>query len=195
MDEMSYSGTEVHSKTSLVVPKLKEDGSNWVLYRKRLIDYICGQAGYQKHFTGRAKPPTPLTPIEKNDADKVDAYEDAMDEYIQKQSAIRSIILGSLPEKIQIRIINKNHVADLWSALCQLYEDQNAVMQAHLLSQLHRIQTPEGGDPLKTIVEVLQKSNDYAAAGGILKDQDAAAILINAIPSQSHPVIHPDSDD
>src|ERR1700753_3476791 len=138
---------------------------------------------------GSTKAPTPLSDVDKRDPDKVEEYEDLMDEFLHKQSAIRSIILGSLPEKIQVRLIGATLVADLWTQLCKLYEDQNAVIQAHLLSQLHRIQTPEGGDPLKTIEEVLRKANDYAAAGGDLIDHDAAAILINAVPSKYHPVI------
>ena len=50
-------GIEAFSKTSLLVPRLKEDGSNWVLYCTQLQDYLCGQKGYRKHLTGRAKAP------------------------------------------------------------------------------------------------------------------------------------------
>lgn len=123
------------------------------------------------------------------DAAKVTAYEDELDVYLEKQSTIRSIIMGTIPEKVQIRIHSQKTVKELWEKLCSIYQDQNAVTRAHMLSQLHLIKTPEGGDPLKTIAEVLAKSNDYAAAGGNLDETDTAAILINAVPSKYHPVI------
>ena len=92
------------SKTAIIIPKLKEDGSNWANYHDRMLDYLNGQPGFRKHLTGRARPPKALSIADQMDDDKVEAYEDALDLYIQRQSAIRSIILGSLPEKIQIRI-------------------------------------------------------------------------------------------
>jgi hypothetical protein len=83
----------------------------------RIINYINGHTGYCRHLTGRAQPPAALSDTDKGDSGKVEAFEDAMDEYIQKQSAIRSIILGSLPEKIQVRVINSRVVSDLWNNL------------------------------------------------------------------------------
>jgi hypothetical protein len=88
MSDLMQPGTEALSKTSLLVPKLKEDGSNWVLYRTRLLDYIYGQKGYRKHLMGRVKAPTPLTEEEQRDEDKVEEFEDQMDEFTEKQSAI-----------------------------------------------------------------------------------------------------------
>jgi hypothetical protein len=119
----------------------------------------------------------------------VEAFEVLMDAFLRKESALRSIILGSIPPRIQNRLLNCTRAADLWSGLCKLHEDQNAVIQAHLLARLHRIETPEGGDPLKTIEEILTGANDYSAAGGYLTDQDVGAILINAVPSKYHAVI------
>jgi hypothetical protein len=111
MSEVSnHANSEALSKTSLLVPKLKEDGSNWVLYKTRLTDYICGHPGYRRHFTGRAKCPTP--PTDDTDPDALEKHEDNMDEFIQKQSAIRLIILGSLPEKLQVQLINISIVHD-----------------------------------------------------------------------------------
>ena len=65
---------------------------------------------------------------EKKDAAKVEAYEDVMDEFIQKQSAIHSRILGLSPEKIQIRFLRHLLVSDMWAELCRFFEDQNAII-------------------------------------------------------------------
>ena len=180
---------ETVTKASLFVPKLKDDGSNWYNFRNRILDYIYGHDGYRKHLMGRVKPPAALSDADMKDPAKVDAYEDQMDAFLKKESAIRSIILGSVPERIQNRIISATRASELWLQLSKLFENQNAVIQARLLSELHRIRTPEGGNTLKTIEEVLSKSNNYSAAGGTLSEQDVGAILINAVPAKFHPVI------
>src|SRR6185437_10242899 len=131
MEDVTVSGLETFStsKTSFLLPKLKDDGSNWVLYQTQLTDYINGQPGFRKHLTGRAKPPKDLTDVEKKDADKVDTYEDSMDEYLQKQSAIRNLIHSTLQEKVRIRLMNPDHsVKDMWAELCSLYENQNVIV-------------------------------------------------------------------
>lgn len=166
MAETTNVVTETSSKSSILIPKLKSDGSNWVLYHSRLIDYINGQPGYRRHFTGREKEPTDLSDADKKDDAKVEAHEDLLDAYYQKQSAIRSIIMGTLPETIQVWIFHSKPVDKLWDALCEIYQDQNVVTIASMIAAIHRIKTPVGGDPNKTIAEILQKSNDLAAAGG-----------------------------
>jgi gag-polypeptide of LTR copia-type len=121
---------------------------------------------------------------------KVEAYEYLIDDWYEKQFAIRSVILGTLPEKTQVRLGSaESNVTELWKELLQIFEDQNVGIQAHLLSQLHRIRTPEDGDLMK----VLRQSNDYTAAGGTLTELDIATVLINAVPTQYHPVIQTSS--
>jgi hypothetical protein len=143
---------------------------------------------------GRVKPPTvPKIDEKTSDSDKeklTEAYEKEMDEYAKKESQIRHIIFSTIPEKVTQRIINVRPAEKTWNALCGLFEKQSVIVQADLLAQLHDIRCSEGDDPLETINEVIKKSNDYAAAGGTLRDAETAAILIKAVPKQYHTVIH-----
>ena len=93
-----------------------------------------------------------------------------MDEWKYIQSSISSIIMNSIPERLQNRICVKEDatVCEMWTKLCSIYGNQSILVQAGLLVQLYLITCPEGGDPLKTIDEVLKKANEVMAAGGKL---------------------------
>jgi len=158
------------------LPRLKDDGSNFTLYRQRMEKSICGQKGYRKHLTGRAKVPKELTADEKKDSSKVDAYEDALDEYEQMESAIQALILASISETHQVRVVGATSAHEMWSVLCSLYQNQNVVLLANLKRGLYQIICPDGGDPLATIDELLRLGSDYSSAGGDLSDEDARSL-------------------
>ena len=91
-------------KSSQKVQKLKEDGSNWVLYKDDIFEVVCGHVGYRRHITGRAKQPVKpadliipanasareRTQLQEDHKKELDNYKDEMDDWVQKQSAIRS---------------------------------------------------------------------------------------------------------
>jgi transposase InsO family protein len=183
-----------NAKINTLLPKLRDNGSNWVLYKERMWDVLVGQ-DFRKHLMpGRARPPIApkltqsMTDKEKEDA--ADRYEEAMDNYSRKESAIRAIILSTIPEKTQQRIIHVRPASATWEKLCSLFEKQSIIVQADILAQLFEVRCGEGEDPLKTLDKIVQLSNEYAAAGGKLKDAETAAILIKAIPKDYHSVIH-----
>ena len=119
-----------------------------------------------------------INPETKSPETVIETYEAEMDLYIQRESGIKAYILASIPESIGQRIVNLSSACSMWESLSAIYEQQSAVMKADLLAQVHEVKCPDGGDPLKTIDEIVQWSNDYAAAGGVLQDSHAAAILI-----------------
>ena len=136
------------TKNGLTAPKLKDDPSNWVLYKNRMTSLIEGHAGYRRHITGRALKPASLAGKDKADAEKIEAYENAVDEWMTKEAAIKSIILSSVSERHQVRLISSDPgeqtAKNMWDALTALFEDQNPVLLADLLGDLHALRTPGG---------------------------------------------------
>lgn len=119
--EISLNG----GSTGKLLPRLRDDGTNWVLYKERLHDILVGQ-GYRKHLMGREKAPvkTAIT-ADMSDAKReeaLDKYEELMDEYAKKESAIRSIILSTIPEKIQQRIVSVRPASATWEKLCSIFD-------------------------------------------------------------------------
>ena len=91
VSDLSANG--VLGKTSSLLPKLRDDGSNWVVYKERMWDLLVEQ-DCRCHLMGRVKPPTvPKIDEKTSEADKeklTEAYEVEMDEYSKKESTIRT---------------------------------------------------------------------------------------------------------
>lgn len=175
-------------KSLFSIPKLQDGGGNWVTYKDRMWNLLIGMEGFRRHLTGRAKEPT--KPSDEDDDTAMDAYEDLMDSYLQKQSAIRTIILSSIPETLHIQLIHSKNAQELWLTLCGRYDNQSAMVKSDIFGQLNDLRCGDEGNPLTTIDQILKLANDYASAGGELHDDQASAIISRAMPAKYRPLIN-----
>ncbi|KAF7333659.1 Transcription factor [Mycena sanguinolenta] len=160
---------------------------------KKITEFLTGQPGFRKHLTGRAKePPKPAdlkenaTKAEQEAHEKlVDEYEDDMDEYLQKQAAIASILTNSWPDDVHQQLIGIRPVHKLWASFCALFENKSVLGMVDLLVDLLRIECTgdEDEDVLAVIDRFIKKRNEYISAGGQLPEEVYAAFLIKAMPS------------
>lgn len=69
--------SDLSSTTSLKIPLLVEDGSNWVLYKAQFLTAVHAK-GLRRYLEGRERMPTPTTaPGVDSEADE--RYETALD--------------------------------------------------------------------------------------------------------------------
>src|ERR1700761_3759081 len=174
-------------------PKLAPGGANFVSYKEKMAEFLTSQPGFRKHLMGRAKPP--IRPADlKADATKaqqdahiteMDTYEDEMDEYLQKQAAIASILTNSWPDDVHQQLLGVRPVYRLWSELCALFENKSVLGMVDILVDLLRIECTgdEDEDVLAVIDRFIKKRNEYISAGGTLPDDVYASFLIKAMPS------------
>ncbi|EJD32741.1 hypothetical protein AURDEDRAFT_77498, partial [Auricularia subglabra TFB-10046 SS5] len=153
---MSTDLSVVTSSQKLVstIPRLLPGGTNWVTYKERMLQYLLGQPGFRKHLTGRAKEPKAVAAYEL----QLDAYEDLMDDWVQKQAAIASVLTSSWPEDIQHLFIHITPVSARWKALVAQFEDQSVLSKSDLLIQLLDIRCTGLDDE-----DVLDKSESHAS--------------------------------
>ena len=178
--------------------KLKDDGSNWVLYRTRIYNAITAQRGLRRLLEGTAKAPVkPEKAQEEVEAsalqayeDELEKYEDAYDLWMERQATIKSAILASIPERYQTRLVPLATAKEMWDELSRNFEKQSDLVKSDLFSTLVNLRTPEGGSVTETIDKLLRCYNDYCAAGGLLEMNQLASILINAIPKEYHSTIN-----
>jgi hypothetical protein len=161
--------------------------------------HLLGQPGFRKHLMGRAKEPQAPEKLADNASkaeieaheNKVDAYEDLMDGWLQKQAAITNILIASWPEEIHQRLIGVRPASALWNTLCERFENQGVLAKTDLLMDLTetRCTSEDPEDALKTIERLIKKRNEYILAGGTLTDDVYAAILTKAMPKKQRPVV------
>jgi hypothetical protein len=93
-----------------------------------MAEFLVGQLGFRKHLMGPVKQPTKPADL-KDDTTKVqmaahkeaaDKCEDEMDEYLQKQAAIVSILTNSWPDDIHQQLLGVRPVHKLWCSVHSL---------------------------------------------------------------------------
>jgi hypothetical protein len=114
----------------------------------------------------------------------LDAYEDKLDEYLQKQAAIASTLTSSWPDDVHQRLMGICPIDKLWNALCNLAENQSVLAETDPLALLSINYTgDEGEDVLLVMDTFVKKRNEYVAAGDDLPDEIYAAFLIKLASS------------
>ncbi|KAF7350699.1 Transcription factor [Mycena sanguinolenta] len=149
--------------------------------------------GLPQALTGRVKPPAKPADLKENATkaeqdvheELMDSYEDEMDEYLQKQAAIASILTNSWPDDVHQQLIGIRPVHKLWDSFCALFENKSVLGMVDLLVDLLRIECTgdEDEDVLAVIDRFIKKRNEYISAGGQLPEEVYAAFLIKAMPS------------
>jgi hypothetical protein len=124
------------------VPKLAEDGSNWITYKERTLTAI-GARGLMGHIDGRAielisfdvdkttkvvtkKDGTPATQTEIDELDK------KIDEYYQKNSLVKQQIFSTITDRLLLRIQKLKDASEIWKEICQIHEGKTELVQIDL---------------------------------------------------------------
>src|ERR1700761_542251 len=196
MSELTSATTKFNN--AILGIKLKDDGSNWVLYRTRIYAAIVSQKGLRRILDGTAKAPVkPEKAQEEVEASALQAYEEELEKYeeaydlwIERQATVTTALLASIPERYQTRLVMFKMAKEMWDELVRNFEKQSALVKSDLFSTLYSIRTPKGGNATETIDKLLRSYNDYCAAGGVLEIDQLASILINAVPKDYHSTIN-----
>ncbi|KIL66131.1 hypothetical protein M378DRAFT_58712, partial [Amanita muscaria Koide BX008] len=109
--------------------KLKDDGTNWVTYRERVMNTLTHK-GLHRHVTGTVRKPDTIIEdkgkfYKAGDKAKtkelteaeIEANEKAMDEYVQKEASVREVIYETISQSMFLQIKNEPTAAKVYSKL------------------------------------------------------------------------------
>ncbi|KAJ2921695.1 hypothetical protein H1R20_g15406, partial [Candolleomyces eurysporus] len=142
--------------------KLKEDGSNWAVYRDRTIDHLKGK-GLRSHLNSRVTKPIELTeryseslnkfffylpsdidfenPLESADVDK---YEQLASDYDRNKGLGSDVLNNTIPTAIYREIHHLPTLATKWRALQAMFEHRGNTVQINILSKLQAARYTSG---------------------------------------------------
>jgi hypothetical protein len=113
------------SNHSLTIPKLHDDGSNWVDYESK-AQMAMGSKYLIRHVDGTTRQLTPyitLNRILMSDPstvatkDKIDAKEKKLDEYEQKEYMACHVILGTILICLSSTVKSLKSMKEMWDAV------------------------------------------------------------------------------
>ena len=136
---------------NLKVPKLSEDGSNWVLYKSQVTSAILAKK-LRRYLNGTAKEPQPPTaPGVDPDADE--KYEDALDAYESGHATIKTLLFQTLPEPLKLKISSKMKADECWKIVTETFDSQGDFVQVEVLRQMNNLHCTDE-DPHPTLLEL-----------------------------------------
>ncbi|KAI0665646.1 hypothetical protein C8Q78DRAFT_985958, partial [Trametes maxima] len=120
---------------SVRVPKLELGGSNWVLYKDRLL-WAADAKGYRDHLDGTAT--EPVAPQATTDtaartaAPGAVAYEAEMAEWRKGEANVKQLIASTIPDSLFMKIRMKPNARAIWEALAQEFERKSRMVSVDL---------------------------------------------------------------
>ncbi|KAG2051863.1 hypothetical protein BDR06DRAFT_861493, partial [Suillus hirtellus] len=122
------------------IPKLANNGSNWITYKERALTVIHAQ-GLMQYLEDITKP----TQYSKDTAGdfikpdgskaskkEVEELEEKIDEYLQKDSLTQQHIFSTILDRLLLQVQKLDLALKIWEEIRVLYEGKTELMQIDL---------------------------------------------------------------
>src|SRR5258705_9255657 len=173
------------------IPKVAEDGSNWVTYKERMLTAI-GARGLMQYVDGWAKQPipfvldasqTPLNVAGKPATDtEIEALDDKLDDFYQKDALVKQHIFSTISDRILLHVQNLQSASKIWAEIRKIHEGETELVQVDLHCQLQEMHCKEGGDIHIHFSELMRMHEQLAGIGVIIDECDFYVIVLGSLP-------------
>jgi hypothetical protein len=127
-------------QTPIAIPQLLSNGTNWVLYKRRIGFTLQTKPQLQRHLEGTEPVPAALKPLSnKATNDEKKAYKEVLteyltsrDEWIVSDGLVIQQIIGTIPDTVFIRIQHLTTVGAMWKALKKDFKGCTQAVQNEL---------------------------------------------------------------
>jgi len=165
----------MHFEDKITIPKLSDDGSNWVDYRDCVLWLLESQT-IDDHID-HDSPPTAY-----QNQGKVGRVE-YTDHWKKEETAIKQVISPSIPHAAFSCIKGQKNVKGVWDILKQIYEEKTRVLAADLMRWFQNTRCSDN-DNIRTHFENLCNLREQLASmGKLISDKDYTDILLASLPA------------
>ncbi|KAI0365545.1 hypothetical protein BV20DRAFT_954126, partial [Pilatotrama ljubarskyi] len=120
---------------SVRVPKLELGGSNWVLYKDRLL-WAADAKGYRGHLDGTVTEPVAPQAQAAQTATAMAAETatpgSALAEWRKGEANVKQLIASTIPDSLFMKIRAKPDARAIWVALAQEFERKSRMVSVDL---------------------------------------------------------------
>ena len=182
----------------VTLPKLQEDGSNWVMYKERVQNHLTSK-GLLRHLTGTAKRPMEIE--EKNGKvhrkgnttamtdDEFETYLDSIDTYAQKEAKVHEVLYDTLTKTVTLQIKGQPSAAESWKKLTSIFETKGDMTITDTLLKLANTHYVDGNDMRVHVTTLLELRERLAEMGHSLSDQQFSAYIRTSLTAEYRPLL------
>src|SRR5258705_13785662 len=157
------------------IPRLADDGTNWITYKERLLTAI-GARGLMRYIDGRTKQPLAfeLDPtgktIVKEDGKPAteaeqEARDDKIDEWYQKDTYVKQHIFITITDRLLLRVQKLPNASEIWEEIRVIHEGKTELVQVDLRRRLQDRRCKEEADVRNHFSELLLMREEMAVIG------------------------------
>ena len=161
------------------IPKLAADGSNWVIYRDRML-WAMSLRILSEHLTNVSMPEVYAAAGTVNGVD-------APTRWAHGEATVKQAIAASVPDSIFNHIKSKTRAKDVWDALKALFEGRSQMIVVDLRRKLQSMKCGEDDNVRVHFDQIADIREQLASMGTSIPDSEYASILLGSIPTSYEP--------
>jgi Reverse transcriptase (RNA-dependent DNA polymerase)/gag-polypeptide of LTR copia-type/GAG-pre-integrase domain len=192
------SSSNMSSSKVVNLPRLSEDGSNWVTYKERVLNNLTSK-GLMRHVRGTARKPVQLTerhgayyrphelsPLSDEDLEK---HEDLVDSYDQKEAQVREIIYETVSKSVFLEIKDESSAAGVWTKLVAIHEAKGTMTYTDTLTKLSSARYTDGKSMRAHISTMKELRERLAEMGNPINDDQFSAYIRASLTPDYRPLL------
>ena len=175
-------------ETLFHVPKLANDGSNWVVYKIRM-KYAIASRGLTDYLEGTITAPGHpiLTSMDEQkwtdkDREAMSEYESAFDNWNLREYLVRAQIAGSIEDSMLMKISHCDTAAEMWKSLCNQFEEKTRMVQVDLRKRMMQKKASEEDDIPAHLDSIRLLYEQLSGMGAMVDEGDYSSIIILSLP-------------
>ena len=189
---------------SFVLPKLKPDGSNWIMFMDA-VQLESASHNLEGHLDGSKTRPVPpaVAPTTTTTATTgtstttttptaptaQEQYERALDKWTSGEATIRRGLSEALPPALYLVVRKETSVKDVWAAIKHHHQDKAQLIIIELHTRLQNEKCNEKGDIRTHLAKLRQMLEDLALMGEVISDDNFRSIILASLPNSFDPFL------
>jgi LTR polyprotein gag-polypeptide-like protein len=191
--------------TSLSVPKLRDDGSNWADYQPR-VERALGAKGLWRHVVGTAIAPKPYelvggvpvltdgkTPATE---DQIESKESKIADYDKREYLAQHVILSSTSKRLGVKIKSLKTAKEMWDQVLTDATSKSTLFILDAEDQLSAMKLEDNDDPKTHLAEMkqhfqlmLQRHENLMKMGSEISDTRFNTMIMSSLPDSYRPTL------
>jgi hypothetical protein len=185
-------------KQSLTIPKLKDDGSNWVDYEPKMRNAL-GAKGLLRHVDGLAISPKQFAKdvaglyvkadgTTKCTEDEIEKREEKIEDFTSKEYLARHMIVNSVSMRLthEIRSLAST---DMWKTVTKDATSKSQLFKIDAKRRLGDLKCVEGEDVREHLDRLIEVKDELLAMGSVMKDDEFVETILASLPQSFRSLI------
>jgi hypothetical protein len=167
------------------LPKLKSDGSNWILFQDS-VELETTSHNLQSHLDGTGVMPVhphpSVTAPTVDQKKEIEEYLVALEKWTAGEATIRKGFAEALPSTLYLVVRKETMTKQVWDAIVKHHQQKAQLIIVELRRKLQNEKCEEKGDVRAHLAKLRQMREDLAMMGEVVTDDNFRSIILSSLP-------------